>query len=186
MLQLLHRSFRPKLGQRRILDEAFVQQEITVRESFLQSLEPCVSRIAFCHCVLPRLPRKAEKLTFCQEAVFPVAMSHCQVVVKPHLELPVSYRHQTGEHLLCRNSVAVRNRLHRQYLSLVWRSVFRATTVNIFFAKQRGRVHDPAGSRPGHRRLPGPGLTITSSSCLLANFAKLMNRMVFTVLFAGT
>src|SRR2546425_12880983 len=104
MLQLLHRSLRPKLGQRRIRDEAFVQQEITVREPFLQSLEPCVSRIAFCHCVLPRLPRKAEKLTFCQEAVFPVAMSHCQVVVKPHIELPVSYRHQTGEHLLCRSS----------------------------------------------------------------------------------
>src|SRR6266704_6463306 len=114
MLQLLHRSFRPKLGQRRILDEAFVQQEITVRESFLQSLEPCVSRIAFCHCVLPKLPRKSEKLTFCQEAVFPDSASHCQVVVSPHIQLPVSYRPQIGEQLSCRSSFAGRSRLHRQ------------------------------------------------------------------------
>src|SRR6266700_7701097 len=114
MLQLLHRRFRPKLRKRRIRDEAFVQQEITVRESFLQSLEPCVSRIAFCHCVLPKLPRKSEKLTFCQGAVFLDSAPHCQVVVPPHMELPVSYRQQTVEQLSCRSSFAVRSRLHRR------------------------------------------------------------------------
>src|SRR6266705_6825316 len=125
MLQLLHRRFRPKLGQRRIRDEAFMQQEITVRESFLQSLEPCVSRIAFCHCVLPKLPRKSEKLTFCQDAVFLDSASHCQVVVPPHMESPcfvssADWRAVVVPKLVCRAKPTP----SAAYLSLVWRSGF--------------------------------------------------------------
>jgi hypothetical protein len=63
VLQFIHRSLDPKLGQWRIRNETFVQLEITMRDLLFETLKLCINHLALCHCVLPKTEREPSKPT---------------------------------------------------------------------------------------------------------------------------
>src|SRR5437867_570243 len=85
MLQFVQCGVHPKPRQRRICNEAFVQQEITMCQLLFKTLELYINTFALCHLVLLKTPCKRQNMTFRQMTVLPKSISHAQVVVLSHI-----------------------------------------------------------------------------------------------------